>query len=310
VVTREPAAVTREPAAVTRKHVEIPRDGAVVMREPGGVPHDPAEMPRDHAHITRDQALVTRDRDEIPRDRREVPGERREVLRADAPFPRVASTTFRALANNRHGAMSISASGARNFDPSSECIHEGRETPRPRKPEIPPMTTTRLKPSKSAALTSVQGLVSGTLAHFPDNTFNLGQNTFTTASLVQRLQKLADAIIALNAAQAAAKQALFTVQEAQADVDPVIQAYKRFVFATYFDSVATLADFHLAPPKVPAPRTVEQKAVAAAKLRATRKARGTTSKKQKLAIKGNVTGIVVTPITSPAAPVEAGKEQP
>jgi len=172
------------------------------------------------------------------------------------------------------------------------------------------MTTTRLKPSKAAALTSVQGLISATLAHFPAATFALGSATYTTGSLVQRLQKLADAIIALNTAQAAAKDALSAARATQEDVDPVIAAYKRFVFATYFDSTPTLADFHLTPPKVPAARTVEQKAVAAAKLRATRQARGTTSRKQKLAIKGNVTGVVVTPITSPAAPADPGKTQP
>jgi hypothetical protein len=37
-------------------------------------------------------------------------------------------------------------------------------------------------------------------------------------------------------------------------------------------------------------------------MRATRKARGTASKKQKLAIKGDVTGVVVTPVTAPTAP--------
>ena len=32
-------------------------------------------------------------------------------------------------------------------------------------------------------------------------------------------------------------------------------------------------------------------------MRATRLARGTTSKKQKLAVKGDVTGVIVTPVT-------------
>jgi hypothetical protein len=46
--------------------------------------------------------------------------------------------------------------------------------------------------------------------------------------------------------------------------------------------------------------TVEAKAVAVAKRDATRQARGTTSKKQKLAVKGDVTGVVLTPVTAPA----------
>jgi hypothetical protein len=56
--------------------------------------------------------------------------------------------------------------------------------------------------------------------------------------------------------------------------------------------------------KVAAPLTSEKRVVAVAKARATREARGTTSKKQKLAIHGNVTGVTVTPVTSPPATPE------
>jgi hypothetical protein len=48
------------------------------------------------------------------------------------------------------------------------------------------------------------------------------------------------------------------------------------------------------------PLPTDKRVAATAKLRATRTARGTTSKKQKLAIKGDVTGVIVTPITAPA----------
>src|SRR6202035_2367644 len=78
-------------------------------------------------------------------------------------------------------------------------------------------------------------------------------------------------------------------------------AYKRFVRATFTGATQTLADFGLEPPKARKPLTSEQRAAAAAKATATRKARGTTSKKQKLAIKGNVIGVNVTPVTEPAA---------
>ena len=67
-----------------------------------------------------------------------------------------------------------------------------------------------------------------------------------------------------------------------------------------------LADFGLAPKKARAPLTVEQMAAAAAKRKATRAARGTTSKKaSKKGIKGAVTGIVVTPIVAGAPVVQA-----
>ena len=87
-------------------------------------------------------------------------------------------------------------------------------------------------------------------------------------------------------------------------VGPILQTFTRFLQAMFAGALPTLADFGLSPPKVAAPKTSEQKAAAVAKAEATRIARGTTSKKQKLAIKGNVIGIQVTPITapSPAAP--------
>jgi hypothetical protein len=52
--------------------------------------------------------------------------------------------------------------------------------------------------------------------------------------------------------------------------------------------------------KVRQPLATEKRVVATAKLKATRKARGTTSKKQKLAVKGDVIGVVMTPVTHPA----------
>src|SRR5260370_38844576 len=51
------------------------------------------------------------------------------------------------------------------------------------------------------------------------------------------------------------------------------------------------------PPKVRTPMDSDKRAGAVAKMRATRKARGTTSRKQKLAIKGDVTGVCITPVS-------------
>jgi hypothetical protein len=85
-------------------------------------------------------------------------------------------------------------------------------------------------------------------------------------------------------------------------VDPVLLDYTRILIATYGTAVTTLADYGLKPRKARAPQTGEQITAAAAKRTATRKARGTTGKKKKLAVKGDVTGVIVTPVTaSPAA---------
>jgi hypothetical protein len=155
--------------------------------------------------------------------------------------------------------------------------------------------------SKAAALAQVQALIAGTQKHFPSGSFTIGNTTYTTASLVTVFETLTNAMSALNAAQTGAKDALAAEQGARTQVGPIVQAYKHLVLAAFANAAQTLADFGLAPPKAKAPRTIEQKAATAAKAKATRTARGTTSKKQKLTVKGNVTGVTLTPVTAPTA---------
>jgi hypothetical protein len=73
----------------------------------------------------------------------------------------------------------------------------------------------------------------------------------------------------------------------------------RDVLALMYKGVPDKLDLLDIPlPKPRKPRTSEQLAATAAKIRATREARGTTSKKQKAQIHGNVTGVTITPVTS------------
>jgi len=164
--------------------------------------------------------------------------------------------------------------------------------------------------TKAATLALVQALIAGTQKHFPSGSFTLGGTSYTAASLVPILQGLANAINAVNAAQANAKDTVATMQGSEATVGPIIGSYKRFIHASFSSVTQTLADFGLTPPKVRAPLTVEQKAAAKAKSEATRLARGTTSKKKKLAVTGNVTGVTVTPVTAPTAAPPASPATP
>jgi hypothetical protein len=150
-------------------------------------------------------------------------------------------------------------------------------------------------------LAQVQAIIAGTTKHFPTGSFTIGNTTYTSASLVTVLQGLANAMTARNAAEAGAKDAVAAEHTAQTQVGPILAAYRRLVVAAFANATQTLADFGVTPPKARTPLTTEQKAARAAKAAATRIARGTTSKKQKLAIKGNVTGVTVTPITAPTA---------
>jgi hypothetical protein len=153
--------------------------------------------------------------------------------------------------------------------------------------------------TKAAALAHVQAIIAGTTKHFPNGSFTIGSTVYTAASLIQVFQGLADAMTARNAAEAGAKDALAAEHAAQTQVGPILLAYKRLVLAAFANTTQTLADFGLTPPKARAPLTTDQLAARAAKAKATRAARGTTSRKQKLAVKGDVTGVAVTPVTAP-----------
>jgi hypothetical protein len=156
--------------------------------------------------------------------------------------------------------------------------------------------------SKAAALARVRALIAGAQQHFPSGTFTLGNAQFTTTSLVQELQSLADAMAKRDALEAGLEDARNAVADATTTVGPLLRDFRRVVLAAFANATQTLADFGLQPPTGRKPLTTEKRAVATAKLRATRKARGTTSRKQRLAIKGDVTGVTVTPITQPTSP--------
>jgi len=164
------------------------------------------------------------------------------------------------------------------------------------------MSNTTDKATQAAALAGVQALIAGTQKHFPNGQFTLGNTAYTTATLVQALQSLADAITAVNAAHASVKDGLAALRATETTVAPVIRAYTSFLRATFSTATAQLGDFGLQAPKAHQPLPTAKRVAATAKLRATRTARGTTSKKQKLAIKGDVTGVTVTPIVASPSP--------
>jgi hypothetical protein len=163
------------------------------------------------------------------------------------------------------------------------------------------MSTNTSTPNKATALALVQALIAGTEMHFPNGSFTLGNTAYTTATLIQALKSLENAFVVLNGAHTSVKDAGTALRDIETKVAPLIRDYKRFVLATFSTATQELADFGLPPPKARKPMTSETRVVATAKLRATRTARGTTSKKKKLAVKGDVTGVTVTPITTAAA---------
>jgi hypothetical protein len=108
---------------------------------------------------------------------------------------------------------------------------------------------------------------------------------------VQGLVNSAKAVVASRAAWQAAVAADIAERAKQ---KTFMSGVRQSLFVAFGGAIDVLADFGLAPHKARRALTPEEKQVAAAKGQATRAARHTMGKKQKKAVKGNVTGITVT----------------
>ena len=123
----------------------------------------------------------------------------------------------------------------------------------------------------------------------------------TGADHRQRLQLLVTLRQAVDAAEAVAKAKL-AAEGAQAPaLLSLMAALVQFVKLSFSGSPDVLADFGLKPKKARTPMTAEQKAAANAKRKATREARGITTKAAKKAKTGNVVGVTITPVVAPVA---------
>jgi hypothetical protein len=151
--------------------------------------------------------------------------------------------------------------------------------------------------SRATALAALQALVSGLQTQFPSGQFTLENTQVSTQELVTLFQSVIDAIHALIAAEAASKAAVANARSTVTQASPMVSAFRRNLLSMFGNAPTVLALFGLKPLKAKAPMSTEQRALAAARAKATRAARGTASRKAKAAIKGNVTGVQITPVT-------------
>jgi hypothetical protein len=172
----------------------------------------------------------------------------------------------------------------------------GSTDSRGRKEMSKPVSTRKM--SSEAAL--AEQLVAGTQKYLSAvSQITLEGSTFTPSQLEAQLNAFADLRNAVDAAKATVKAKLLDERMKAPALRAIFLAFIGFVRVTFGNQPEVLAGFGLAPKKEKKALTTEQQAAAKAKREATRKARGTVGKKKKLAIKGDVTGVVVTPITEP-----------
>jgi hypothetical protein len=138
--------------------------------------------------------------------------------------------------------------------------------------------------------------------------------SYKAADIVPVLQARLSTANAAQSTRATWQNAVKADKDERAKTKPLIDGVRQALMVALAGSVDGLADFGLTPRKVRVV-TPEQKAVAAAKAKATRVARGTKGKVQKKGVKGAVTAtLVVTPLAGPqaigTAPAQAATPSP
>jgi hypothetical protein len=162
---------------------------------------------------------------------------------------------------------------------------------------------------KGTAVALAEQLVAGTNKHFANLTHvAFAGGSFTPTQITEKLQALVKLRNDVDAAKALTKAKLAAEKTDMTSLRIFMDAFVTFVKAAYGTSPDVLADFGLHP-KARTPLTVEAKAAAAAKRKATRAARHTMGAIQKKSVKGAVIGITVTPVTM-AQPIATEPSSP
>ena len=130
------------------------------------------------------------------------------------------------------------------------------------------------------------------------STLYLAGQTFTPATLEERIQARVDLATRIATAEAAWRKAIADYRAIDKQTDLVLRDLRRLVVGAYGDDSPKLAEFGFAAPRR-VQWTEEQKQAAVAKRAATRAARRTMGPKAKLKIRGTVEEAVPATERSP-----------
>jgi hypothetical protein len=153
-------------------------------------------------------------------------------------------------------------------------------------------------PSKEQVIQEYQTLASNLASVAPNGVFPYGGQSYTTQQIGVLIAQFLKTATAVASARTAWIEAAQVQEQVEATSGKVLDGIREVIGLAYANSPTTLQTLGITPRKKPAPLSVEALAAAKAKAAATRKARGTTSKKQKALITGDVTGVSITPTTT------------
>jgi hypothetical protein len=171
-------------------------------------------------------------------------------------------------------------------------------------------TTKASSTNKTQQADLAKQLIAGTQKHLATvGQLTFAGGTFTPSQVEAELQTLVTLRTDADAAKAAAKAKVAAERAQLPALRAFMLAFEQLVKAQFGTQPDVLADFGLQPKKARKPMSPEQKAAAKAKRAATRAARGIIGTRKRAAVKGDVTGVTITPVTS-AQPASATAAQP
>ncbi len=173
------------------------------------------------------------------------------------------------------------------------------------------MSNSKKRNSKSSEASLAKQLVAGIGKHMTNvASVTLLGATMTPAEVAKSLETFAALRSDAEAAKANATTKVAAENAHAPALRALMDAFMAVVKAAYGTQADVLADFGLPPKRARTPLTAEQQALSNAKRKATRAARHTQGRKQKAAIKGNVTGLAIATVVQPAAAPEASAAPP
>ena len=153
-------------------------------------------------------------------------------------------------------------------------------------------------PKQSDVIAEIRALLEGIQANLPTATLTIGGKSYSPAQLLAFVQSCLASLMAVQMAHGALRDAVAADRTFQAQNQATLKAIRSMIALMFVDNATKLAEFGLTPPKERTPLSAEALLSRAAKARATRAKRRTMGRRQKAAIKGDVTGVVITPTTT------------
>jgi hypothetical protein len=297
-------------ALPTHRRSRLPFAGALAIVRRSRLPHDGALAIHRVAALPHDGALAIHRVALLPLDGSALP--LASTSRADHIQPRTLARlfvcrhfSFLETANRRPApAYSYEGDDGAAMGPGRECVFA---TVNRR------WIVSSSKASKASRAARINAVISGIQKHFASlASLMLGNKSISPTDLIALLTT---DIVASNKATAARAQLATDVEAAKQShqtVDPLLRFLRAFVIGQFGDTQASadiLGDFGMSPRK-PRPTNVDAKAVAKAKMQATRAARSTKGSKQKAKVKGSVSVVQLQGSTAGASPTPAASNAP